>query len=59
MKGEQRRGGEGRGGSEPGTRPIILIACRCPSGSLMRHISVYCAEQNQLCLNIEGLRDSK
>lgn len=58
--GDEGRAASGRGGgSEPGTHPIILIACRCPSGSLMRHISVYCAEQNQLCLNIEGLRDSK
>lgn len=46
--------------SELGMRPIILIACRCRLGLTdASHIIVYCSEQNQLCLNIEGLRDSK
>ena len=46
--------------SELDTRPIILIACRCCLGLTdALHIIVYCSEQQQLCLNIEGLRDSK
>lgn len=56
-KGEKQHGGLQ---SARGMRPIILIACRCCLGlTHASHIIVYCSEQNQLCRNTEGLRDSK
>lgn len=61
MKGEKSGGGVGGAlKSEPGTRPIILIGRRCRLGLAdALHIVVHRSEQNQLCLNIERLRDGK